>query len=38
MLIDSHCHLNSIDNLDEVVKRAKGNGVDIMLNAGGKFD
>ena len=38
MLIDSHCHLNSLDNLDEVVKRAKENGVDVMLNAGGKFD
>ena len=38
MLIDSHCHLNSVDNLDEVVKRAKENGVDVMLNAGGKFD
>ena len=38
MLIDSHCHLSSVDNLDEVIRRATDSGVGLMLNAGGKFD
>tara|TARA_Y100001970_G_C14081534_1_gene774981 strand:- start:108 stop:884 length:777 start_codon:yes stop_codon:yes gene_type:complete len=34
MIIDSHCHLNyspMSENLDEVIKRAKNNGVNYML-------
>ncbi len=38
MLIDSHCHLSSLDNISDVIERANNVGVEIMLNAGGKFD
>ena len=41
MLVDSHCHLSSeeiLQNLDDVVARAKLHGVEYLLNAGGKFD
>ena len=35
MLIDSHCHLNYkglIEDQQNVLERARGNGVDLMLN------
>ncbi len=38
MLVDSHCHLGSLDNISDVIERAKAAGVKLMLNAGGKFD
>ena len=38
MLIDSHCHLNALEDIENVIMRAKKNGVGFMLNAGGKFD
>ena len=41
MLIDSHCHLSSDEiyqDLENVIKRAKENGVDCFLNAASKFD
>ena len=37
MLVDSHCHLSSIENLTDVIKRANENGVKYMLNAGGSI-
>ena len=38
MLIDSHCHLSSVDNISDVIERAYQAEVKLMLNAGGKFD
>ena len=41
MLIDSHCHLDCEDfenDLEEIIERAKKNGVTAMLNAGNDFD
>lgn len=41
MLIDSHCHLSSDEiyqDLENVIKRAKENGVGYFLNAASKFD
>ena len=38
MLIDSHCHLSSVDNISDVIERAYQADVKVMLNAGGKFD
>ncbi|MBE6450882.1 MAG: TatD family deoxyribonuclease [Alphaproteobacteria bacterium] len=38
MLVDSHCHLCSLQNLEDAVEKARISGVAYMLNAGGKFD
>lgn len=41
MLVDSHCHLDFDDfddDLDELLARAKENGVTAMLNAGNNID
>ena len=38
MLVDSHCHLSGLENLQDIVDRARKNGVEYLLNAGGKFD
>lgn len=38
MLVDSHCHLNGLENIGDIIVRAKNAGVEYMLNAGGKFD
>ncbi len=41
MLIDSHCHLDFNDfeeDIDDIVARAKEQGVNIMLNAGNNID
>ena len=41
MLVDSHCHLDFNDfddDFEEVLKRAKENGVTAMLNAGNNID
>ena len=37
MLVDSHCHLDFNDfeeDFDEILERARANGVTAMLNAG----
>lgn len=38
MLVDSHCHLNGLENIEDIIVRAKKAGIEYMLNAGGKFD
>ena len=38
MLIDSHCHLNAVEDLANIIQRAKDKDVKVMLNAGGKFE
>ncbi len=41
MLIDSHCHLDFNDfeeDIDEIIERAKEQGVNMMLNAGNNID
>ena len=41
MLIDSHCHLyfnDFEDDLDELITRAKENGVTTILNAGNNIN
>lgn len=41
MLVDSHCHLDFNDfeeDFDEILERARANGVTAMLNAGNNID
>ena len=41
MLVDSHCHLDFNDfddDFDEMIMRAKENGVTAMLDAGNNID
>lgn len=41
MLVDSHCHLDFDDfeeDLDEIICRAKENGITTILNAGNNID
>ena len=41
MLIDSHCHLDFNDfeeDIDDIIERAKEQGVNMMLNAGNNID
>ncbi|MDR1908256.1 MAG: TatD family hydrolase [Holosporales bacterium] len=37
-IVDSHCHLNSYDDLDLVIERAKGNNVTKMVTIGTQID
>ena len=34
MLVDSHCHLDSVDDLDSVLRRAKSGGVGKIITVG----
>jgi len=38
MIIDSHCHLNNLNNLPKIIERAKKNNVTAILNIGTSFD
>lgn len=41
MLVDSHCHLDFNDfeeDIEEIIQRAKENGVNMILNAGNNID
>lgn len=41
MLIDSHCHLDFNDfeeDIDDIINRAKENGINMILNAGNNID
>lgn len=38
MIIDSHCHLNDLDNLPGIMERAEKNNVTAILNIGTSFD